>query len=74
MHTLRAVALIEQAVQLADAQFAGDALAEVCRCASWEERQAVMSIVHSRPALAGYPATPQQVMAALRQMVHGDAL
>ena len=74
MHTLRAVALIEQAVQLADAQFPGDALAEVCRCASWEERQAVMSIVHSRPALAGYPATPHQVMAALRQMVHGDAL
>jgi hypothetical protein len=74
MHTLRAVALIEQALQLADAQFPGDALAEVCRCASWEEREAVMCIVHSRPELAGYPATSHQVMTALRQMVHGDAL
>jgi hypothetical protein len=65
MHTLRAMALIEQAVQLADAQFPGDALEEACRFASGEERLAVLCIVQSRPALFGQPATPQQVIEAL---------
>jgi hypothetical protein len=71
MHTLRALALIERAVALADEQFPGDALEEACRFASREERLAVLCIVQSRPALSGQPATPQQVMAALREMVRG---
>ena len=71
MHTLRAMALIERAVELADAQFPGDALKEACRLASHEERLAVLCIVQSRPALFGQPATPQQVIAALREMVRG---
>lgn len=71
MHTLRAMALIERAVELADAQFPGDALEEACRFASREERLAVLCIVQSRPALFGQPATPQQVIAALREMVRG---
>ncbi|WP_298236523.1 hypothetical protein [uncultured Azohydromonas sp.] len=69
MQTVRAIALIEQAVQLADEQFPGDPLAEVCRLASREERQAVLCIVRSRPALFDRPPTPQNVMAALREMV-----
>ncbi len=71
MHTLRAMALIERAVGLADAQFPGDALEEACCFASREERLAVLCIVQSRPALFGQPATPQQVIAALREMVRG---
>jgi hypothetical protein len=71
MHTLRALALIERAVTLADQQFPGDALEEACRFASKEERLAVLCIVQSRPALSGQPVTPQQVMAALREMVRG---
>lgn len=38
MHTLNAMALIAHAVHLADSNFAGDALVEACRCASWEDR------------------------------------
>ena len=72
MQTLRAMALIERAVQLADAQFPGNALEEACRSASREERLAVLCIVQSRSALFGQPATPQQVIAALREMVRGD--
>lgn len=72
MQTLRAMVLIERAVRLADAQFPGNALEEACRFASPEERQAVLCIVQSRPALFGQPATPQQVMQALREMVRGD--
>jgi hypothetical protein len=71
MQTLRAMALIEQAVKLADAKFPGDALEEACRFASREEKLAVLCIVQSRPALSGQPATPQQVIAALREMVRG---
>ena len=71
MQTLRAMALIERAVQLADAQFPGDALEEACRFASREERLAVLCIVQSRPALFGQPATPRHVIAALREMVRG---
>lgn len=69
MQTVRAIALIERAVQLADEQFLGDPLAEACRFASREERQAVLCIVRSRPALFDRPPTPQNVMAALREMV-----
>ena len=70
-NTLRAMALIEQAVELADAQFPGDALEEACRFASREERLAVLCIVQSRPALFGQPATPPLVIAALREMMRG---
>jgi hypothetical protein len=69
MQTMRAIALIEQAVQLADQQFPGDPLAEACRFASREERQAVLCIVRSRPALFDRPPTSQNVMATLREMV-----
>ncbi|NML18308.1 hypothetical protein [Azohydromonas caseinilytica] len=70
MHTLNAMALIAQAVHLADAHFDGDALMEACRCASWEDRQAVLWIVRSRPALSleAHP-TPQMVLQALREML-----
>ncbi|WP_029002035.1 hypothetical protein [Azohydromonas australica] len=71
MQTVRAIALIERAVELADARFPGDALEEACRFASREERLAVSCIVQSRPALFGHRATPQQVIAALREMVRG---
>jgi hypothetical protein len=71
MHTLRAMALIERAVELAEAHFPGDALEEACRSATREERLAVLYIVQSRPALFGQPATPQQVITALREMVRG---
>jgi hypothetical protein len=71
MHTLNAMALIARAVHLADTKFAGDALMEACRCASWEDRQAVLCIVRSRPALSmeAHP-TPQKVLQALRDMLH----
>lgn len=71
MHTLRAMALIERAVELSESGFAGDALAEACRHASRDERQAVLCIVRSRQALLRQPATFQEVMAALREMVRG---
>ena len=58
-------------MELADARFPGDALEEACRFATPEERLAVLCIVQSRPALFGQPATPQQVIAALRAMVRG---
>jgi hypothetical protein len=67
------MALIEQAVELAEANFPGDPLAEACRSASREERQAVLCIVQSRPALMDQPATPQEVIAALRDMVRGES-
>jgi hypothetical protein len=67
------MALIKRAVELADAQFPGDALEEACRFATREERLAVLCIVQSRPALFGQPATPQQVMSALRDMVCGSS-
>ena len=51
-----------------------DALEEACRFASREERLAVLCIVQSRPALFGQPAMPQQVIAALREMVRGGAV
>jgi hypothetical protein len=35
---------------------------------------AVLCIVWSRPALFGQPATPQQVIAASREMVRGGPL
>ncbi|MDZ5461300.1 hypothetical protein [Azohydromonas lata] len=71
MHTLNAMALIARAVHLADSDFAGDPLMEACRCASWEDRQAVLCIVRSRPMLSqeAHP-TPEKVMQALRQMLH----
>lgn len=71
MHTLNAMALIAQAVHLADTHFAGDALVEACRCASWEDRQAVLCIVRSRPELSleAHP-TPQKVIDVLRGMLH----
>jgi hypothetical protein len=70
MHTLNAMALIAQAVHLADTNFVGDPLMEACRCASWEDRQAVLCIVRSRPTLSqeAHP-TPEKVMQALRQML-----
>lgn len=71
MQTLRAMALIERAVELSESNFQGDALAEACRLASPDERQAVLCIVQSRAALLGQPATPLEVMAALREMVRG---
>jgi hypothetical protein len=66
------MALIKRAVELADAQFPGDALEEACRFATREERLAVLYIVQSRPVLFGQPATPQQVISALRDMVRGS--
>jgi hypothetical protein len=71
MHTMQAMALIERAVELADAHFPGDPLAEACRFASREDRQAVLCIVRSRPALFDQPATPQNVISALREVLHG---
>ena len=71
MHTLNAMALIAHAVHLADSNFVGDALVEACRCASWEDRQAVLCIVRSRLVQSGLPATPAEVMSALREMVRG---
>ncbi|NML16786.1 hypothetical protein [Azohydromonas caseinilytica] len=71
MHTLRAMALIERAVELSESGFPGDALAEACSRASREERQAVLCIVRSRLVQSGQPATPDEVMAALREMVRG---
>ena len=70
MHTLNAMALIAHAVHLADSNFVGDALVEACRCASWEDRQAVLCIVRSRPELSqeAHP-TPEMVMQALRGML-----
>ncbi len=73
MNTLRALALIRRAVELSEAGFRGDALAEVCRFASEQERQAVQCIVQSRPAFFGHKPTAQEVMAALRDMVRGEA-
>lgn len=73
MNTLRALALIRRAVELSEAGFRGDALAEVCRFASEQERQAVQCIVQSRPTLFGHKPTSQEIMAALRDMVLGEA-
>ena len=72
--TMRAMALIERAVELADAQFPGDALEEACR--SRPVRRGWLccaSCSHARrcSALFGEPATPQQVIAALRETVRG---
>lgn len=71
MHTLNAMALIAQAVHLADTHFVGDPLMEACRSASWEDRQAVLWIVRSRPELSleAHP-TPQKVLDVLREMLH----
>jgi hypothetical protein len=70
MHTLNAMALIARAVHLADSNFAGDALMEACRSASWEDRQAVLWIVRSRPELElEAQPTPEKVMQALREML-----
>jgi hypothetical protein len=41
MQTLQAMALIEQAVRLPDAQFSGNALEAACRSASRQEKLAV---------------------------------
>lgn len=73
MNTLRALALIRRAVELSEAGFRGDALAEVCRFASEQERQAVQCIVQSRPAFFGHKPTAQEVMSALRDMVQGES-
>lgn len=73
MQTLRAMALIQRAVELAEANFSGDPLAEACRSASREERQAVLCIVQSRAALMDQPTTPQEVIAALHDMVRGKS-
>lgn len=74
MHTLNAMALIARAVHLADSDFAGDPLMEACRSASWEDRQAVLCIVRSRPTLSqeAHP-TPEKVLEALRQMLREQA-
>ena len=71
MHTLKALALIKRAIELSESGFTGDPLAEACQQASQDERQAVLCIVRSRQALLGSPATPQELMAALREMVRG---
>lgn len=69
MQAVEAVALIERAVQLDEEQFPGDPLAEACRGASSEVRQALWCIVRSRPGLVGTDPTPQQVMQALRELL-----
>lgn len=70
MHTLNAMALIARAVRLADSHFVGDALVEACRSASWEDRQAVLWIVRSRPELElEAQPTPEKVLQALREML-----
>ena len=71
MHTLKAMELIARAVELAEQNFPGDPLAKACRAASPQEKQAVLCIVRSRPALFGRPVTPHEVLAALRDMVRG---
>jgi hypothetical protein len=63
--------LIARAVELAEANFPGDPLAEACRFASPTERRAVLCIVRSRHAMFDQPATQQEVIAALREMVRG---
>jgi hypothetical protein len=71
MHTLNAMTLIARAVRLGeDLEFAGDPLLEACRSAPWEDQQAVLWIVRSRPALSlEAEPTPQKVLAALREML-----